>query len=1025
MGKAALAGILMLSVSSIGFAADQIVTNDSGDLSTGSFRQVVKDAQTDDTIHFASGIGSILLEGAAENRTADSLQIIGTENRTTLDGKNASSILRLNTGETRFENLGVQNALHQTYDDIDNRDELQYWGTYTNGGAVYISGDNDTTMSVVRSQMVDNEVNVYGTLTHYLTSGRGGALFLGNNKQETPGSNMLKIDSSVWSGNRVNVHGYDKDNNSRSADASAFGGAFYSASTPTITNSVFSDNVVNAVAGISFEYYDTDADTVFQATSTARAGGGAFVAYGNGREVLIDSSTFQGNRALATGGNATGDTMRGIADASAYGGAIELVVGYSTAQIVGSQFVENEVVATAGVGNQAEQAYAFGGAAYFFAGEGTVEIIDSEFISNRATAIQTDPRGANILARGGAIDFNMFDLDSTLTLSATKGKQVVFRGNQTIESYLNEEGEREDTVRANSICFTMASRSMDPELPAPIISFNVQTEAGGLVALDDPISSNLSTVLDMNVNGQGELRWGGENVFGVNSTTTINLNSGTVTLNPDFTVTFLTNEQYVDAKYAVTMKEGLNLNLDLTGRDKTLAMFQDVSDNHDSLMFTADNVNLAAKTYSLESVKEKYLVTDYRNGVDATNFNIVDDGRFTTTVLTEGDRLYLGVDNTRAIAPIVNHRNGNVQSAYRSGEMNRVFLDSLQNVDPSLHNDLFEAVRNNSQRLTAEAIATQGIVARDWSRNFTRSLWQIRDDVGYAAKCAPTACGPCDPCNSGRAGKRNLWGGYIGSHTEQFVDNGYYGYKSNLDGVMVGIDIALNRRFEVGTYFVYGDGRTRSDALASRIESDAYQFGFYGTWKPNRKWTIRTDVSYGHFENDSERWNAFGTHRGSFDQNLFNFGLLASRDFRLGKQSKLSPYVGLRYIYLDQDSVVEKGGAAFDTGIAGANIDSLESVFGASFAFDMRRATATFHADWRHEFCDSGLWTRTGFEGGTKTFDLRSVARQRDSADLGFDLKTSWQGRQGRLWTAHAGYNANLAKRYQSQMYYASLGLKF
>ncbi|HBT76279.1 MAG TPA: hypothetical protein DEB39_04985 [Planctomycetaceae bacterium] len=91
----------------------------------------------------------------------------------------------------------------------------------------------------------------------------------------------------------------------------------------------------------------------------------------------------------------------------------------------------------------------------------------------------------------------------------------------------------------------------------------------------------------------------------------------------------------------------------------------------------------------------------------------------------------------------------------------------------------------------------------------------------------------------------------------------------------------------------------------------------------------------------------------------------------------------------------------------------------------MRRATATFHADWRHEYCDSHFGTQAAFEGVPQGFDLNSVGRERDSADLGFDLKTSWTGRGGRLWTATAGYSANLAKNYQSQVYHATLGLAF
>lgn len=753
-------------------------------------------------------------------------------------------------------------------------------------------------------------------------------------------------------------------------------------------------------------------------STTATAYGGALAA-GN---VRIDSSVFTGNLAYAKGGTLTENGAVASTWASAYGGAASIAISDSSA-ISNSLFENNKAVAHYGNGVNSGQHIAFGGALDVDAfANSQLEIVDTSFKNNAAEAT-TDNAFVDTSVGGGAISYRTkfagnFDID----LKATQGKETVFRGN-TIRY-----GDADP--KANSFYIINTQTGIAPT-DTFNLNLNIATEDNAVVALDDPITVGASYKTTIAVSGTGLFRWGGNNVFegevADGSIPKIDFQSGNILLRSDFTANMVDVDDPADNAMIVNMSDNAHVYTDLTDRDKDLAMFQKVDS------FNVNQTKITAISYSLEATdpNAKYLVTDNRDGVGANDFvtNNSSNAWFHTAISTQGDKLYIGIDNMNAIAPIVNHANGNVQNAYWSGGMNQVYMDLLKQADPSDWNAIFAAVRNNAQKLIPESIASQAVVARDWSRNFTQSLWQIRGDLNASTQCGPAACnpcGPCDPCGaSKRAGKRNVWGGYVGNHTEQFAHGGYYGYKADMNGVMVGLDTALNRRFEIGTYFVYGDGRTKSDALSSRIESDAYQFGFYGSWKANKKWTLRADVSYGRYENDSERWNVFGSHSASFDQDIFNLGLLAKRDFRLSKRSLLSPYAGLRYIYLDQDSVRETSVSGMPTSVAGMNGESLESVFGTSWAFDMRRATATLYADWRHEFCDSGFGTLASFNGAPQIFYLNSVARQRDSADLGFDLKTSWTGRKGRTWTAHAGCAANLAKHYQSQTYYATLGLKF
>lgn len=991
----ALAAMLLLfSSSTISFAADKIVENANGDLSSGSFRQVVRDAQGGDGVLFAPGIENILLDGYAENGST-ALSIDGGTTGVILDGQGKNSAVRLTNEPATYglKNLTFVNATHNTPS-----------GHNYDGGAVFSAGKTSLSKTVFENNFLRPDT------TNQTFAVRGGAFHSGDFAYITDSTFTNNIAVAVQQDIR-------QASGQNEGGAMAFGGAVAVKQSVSgndksvISRSTFKGNQAVAIGGTV--YLDTQPSE--NLSTSASADGGAL----SGMNISIDSSVFTDNLAYAMGGTLS-DPANVVAStgASAYGGAASLAISDSAA-ISNSRFENNKAVAHYGNGINSGQHIAFGGALDVDVFPNTqLEIVDSTFKNNAAEAT-TDNAFVDTSVNGGAISYRTkFTGDFDITLKATTGNETVFRGNTV------RYGDADP--KANSFYIINTQTGIAP-VDTFNLNLNIATEDNAVVALDDPITVGASYKTTIAVAGEGLFRWGGNNAFEGDVTDgsipKIDFQSGNILLRSDFTANMVDVDDPADNAMIVNMSANAQVYTDLTDRDKDLAMFQKVDS------FNVNQTKITAISYSLEATdpNAKYLVTDNRDGVDANNF-VIDNSPsawFRTTISTQGDNLYIGVDNSGAIAPIVNHANDNVQNAYWNGGMNQAYLNVLKQADPSDWNAIFSAVRNNAQKLLPEAIASQAVVGRDWSRNFTQSLWQIRGDLNGSTQCGPAACGPCNPCGSSKACKRNVWGGYVGNHAEQYVDDGYFGYKADINGVMVGLDTALNRRFEIGTYFVYGDGRTKSDALSSRIESDAYQFGFYGSWKANKKWALRADVSYGHYENDSERWNVLGTQNASFDQNIFNMGLLAKRDIRLSKRSLLSPYAGLRYIYLDQDSVRETAVSGMSTSVSGMNGESLESVFGASWAIDMRRSTTTFYADWRHEFCDAGFGTLASFNGAPQVFYLNSVARQRDSADLGFDWKTSWNGRMGRNWTAHVGYTANLARHYQSQAYYATFGLKF
>ncbi len=1029
---AAIALILSSTVSL--HAADRFVTNDNGGTETGSFRQVIADAFDGDTVRFASGINGIVLGAGAENTAAVNLSLLGNTGGTSLDGAGKYRILNLDgaTGNAVVDSMVFQNG------NLIEKGE-QWNGTtetpQSNGGALLVKGSQDGTVRISNSRFDDNALSIEGDNTW----ARGASIFVG--QYDDNGASSTYITNSSFTGNQAKSWGFTDGTKVRSPFGILVnGGAVFTSGTVVLAKTDFIDNLSWAKGGVA-EPFGTDQDgNPRGALANASAYGAAVSTY---EGFNIQSSNFIGNKVYAEGGIApTVGDLKGSSDVEAGGGALLSWNNNSLDNsniMTGSLFRGNEVRAIGGqaeAGNQ--QVFAYGGAVAIQASLNTV-ITDTSFIDNLVYAEGTTLGQIGATASGGAIRWNIFQVvdkegeyDNEFHLKATEGNQTVFRGNKEQTKWVEEDPDTgeivtKETTNPNSIAIVLYERSGFDTDPDPLALFAIETEKNALVALDDPFTTSISTALVMDVDGQGEFRWGGQNVLGVDSTTTINLNSGTVTLSSDFTTTFERDTRFFDATYTVDMKEGLNLNLNLTGRDQTLAMFQDVSDNQESLTFKADGVNLAAATYSLKPVDDKYLVTNNRGDVDASNFNVVDDELFGTTVLTEGTNLYVSIDNSKAIAPFRNSANANVRNAYRDGNLADVFDNVLAGVDPSEQGNVFNGFRNNTQLLAPEAVASQAIAALDYANYVDRALWQLTDHRNDA-----TFFGGCDPCVSagGTKGKaRHLWGGYVGNTARQDDSDGYFGYRSKMDGAIVGFDKDLNRRLNAGAFFSYGNGVNRYDSLGSKIDSKAYQAGLHGTFTPKRNWSVRADVSYGHFDNDLARWNMLGTSTGSFDQDLFDLGVLAKRDFRIGKTSKLSPYAGLRYMYLSQESMSENGTNPFASQIAADHLNSFASTLGAAFSTDLKYRktvwTPTLYADWRHEFADTQYTTGARYLNGGTWYELGSVDRARDSADLGFNIMTSWTGRQGRIWDLQLGYNANLTTDFSSQAYYATLGFRF
>ncbi|MDR2050503.1 MAG: hypothetical protein LBQ63_01850 [Deltaproteobacteria bacterium] len=308
----------------------------------------------------------------------------------------------------------------------------------------------------------------------------------------------------------------------------------------------------NAASAAS-AYIDSISGNLFDSpvinTSGYISGGGVIgVRSGSGIAYIkeLRRNTFRGARITAGSYIDGGGLLGAIGDMNSSSGQI---IGIG--RIEGSVFRDNEV--------RANNGQILGGAVYSYGLATGLTISDSQFLNNTFTSELNDSSaytsGTPSARVYGTVSVDtglsaLANIDQILTLRASAGNSTIFRDNLIKDDY------SPTNPRSNSLYFGIMDGTSDPlnngdltitpnsaESDAQLI---VDPQAGGLVALYDPIAvmQDSGHTFNMNIQGEGEFLWGGENVF----------------TTPVWTAGHLANEVLFEAGSTTTLLEEMTLN---------------------------------------------------------------------------------------------------------------------------------------------------------------------------------------------------------------------------------------------------------------------------------------------------------------------------------------------------------------------------------------------------------------------------------------------------------------------------------
>ena len=328
----------------------------------------------------------------------------------------------------------------------------------------------------------------------------------------------------------------------------------------------------------------------------------------------------------------------------------------------------------------------------------------------------------------------------------------------------------------------------------------------------------------------------------------------------------------------------------------------------------------------------------------------------------------------------------------------------------------FDAARRNPRSLVGEPLVSQGLLAMRASRDIVRQSLEAGNWPGIKTRH--------DDGDNFR-----LWVNYIGSDSRQAGSVDRMGYSSRFNGLVSGASAGLGEFFYAGAYCAYARAKTSYQSALASVDTDIVQTGVFAGLSPLPDLHLLADMSYVRANNKSRRDTPMGRNLGHFRQNVFSAGLKARYDFYSEREFVLTPSVGLLYQHFRQAGFTESG-AALTHRMNPMSASSLTGSLGLGFSRDFPLGesdsfTPAIYVSLNREFADTELQTGAEYAGYGSYFDISSGKWDRNSAELGINLRAKLTQANKVELSFIGGYNVQFSNSYRNQQFYAGIDLRF
>lgn len=233
----------------------------------------------------------------------------------------------------------------------------------------------------------------------------------------------------------------------------------------------------------------------------------------------------------------------------------------------------------------------------------------------------------------------------------------------------------------------------------------------------------------------------------------------------------------------------------------------------------------------------------------------------------------------------------------------------------------------------------------------------------------------------------SVWGRGYGAWTKADGDAEAAGYDQDSGGVAGGLDVAVDRNWNVGGAIGWSTSDVEFDTAGDEADIDSFQFAGYAAYESGRYYGDAI-VSFGFHDVTSTRLIDLGYDtfiaNAAYDAGTFGihgeFGAVFN-----GGRVDIQPFVALGYLSNSTDGFSESGAGDFGLLVGDSDADSLTSTLGLRFSGTWQAGGVRLIPDaeiaWRHEYLDERQgFTAAFIEDPSTPFSIVSSALSRDSA---------------------------------------------
>ena len=244
-------------------------------------------------------------------------------------------------------------------------------------------------------------------------------------------------------------------------------------------------------------------------------------------------------------------------------------------------------------------------------------------------------------------------------------------------------------------------------------------------------------------------------------------------------------------------------------------------------------------------------------------------------------------------------------------------------------------------------------------------------------------------------GATTAWVDLLGHYNSYRSDGAYYGARTKLHGLMLGVERTARSGLTLGLAAAVTESRLKARDSGDDGEIDSQQGYLYAAWRNPRSSTgvhLNSAVGIGRTQLSADRHIPFAGRRAESKHDGILYSATISGGYAMDLAGwTLDPTAGLSFVHLREEGFREKGADSANLRIASRDNDSLQSLLGLRLSRDVSvrgfTLTPDLFMEWRHEFDRRTEDLSASLAGGGDRFDTPGRDLAGDALLLGTSLR--------------------------------------